>query len=880
MNNYEDISMVSQPKNFKTELFPHQLASIYNMEKLEREQSVIVNERTKRESNIGILSDLTGYGKCLGFDTPVLLYDGTIEKVQNIKVGDLLMGDDSTPRKVLSLARGRENMYTIKQDLGADDYVVNESHILSLKVSCTKLLTDCESEMRFQVSYFKPSEITFFIKNFPYCNNNKEEVRKLAQEFLESLTIDSRIDISVKEYLKLPTRIQKQLKGYRVSVDFSEKSASLDPFTLGVLIGVISEKDKTHDDEHEVFNNKSNLPPIYLRNSRDIRLAFLAGLIDVGGLYYNGMYEITHKYEQFAYDTVFLARSLGFVSYLYKVSKRNIIWYRVIITGTGICEIPTETISYVTNNTNCSDLCSNIQIIPKGEGDYYGFTIDGNHRFLLGDFTVTHNTASMIGLLVRDNLSWDVNVPYKVETIVNKAGGHIKNYHIDTYDRLPTTLILVSTSIVSQWQQELSKTNLKFTSILNKRDVDNVDPEDYEVMIVIPSMYNNLIMSHSNLAWKRFIFDEPGHIRVSGMKNIIAGFYWLVTATPEAILSKHRNCRNSFMFDIIKHKDPYEFHLTFDPLSVRNDYEFVKNSFNMPPTHHLYHECFQPVVNSVRGFVNNRINVMIEAGNIEGAILALGGCKTDNIVTLIKEKKQEELEIIETEIEILKIRNSDRIHEWIEKKIKIYKQILDIEKRFSERLKGTCNICLGNLTSPILEPNCQNLFCGECLLTWLQKNLSCPLCRAHVNTTKLTYIEIDNENKTPVHPLQDRNKTKEETIIEIINRNNDGKYIIFSDYDNTFKTISSILVENGIEYAEIKGTLTTKNKNLKRYKEGNLSVIFLNSTYNGSGLNLQETTDIILYHEMSDTTLAQVIGRANRIGRVNELYVHHLQVQG
>ncbi|CAG8697105.1 15006_t:CDS:10, partial [Gigaspora rosea] len=27
-----------------------------------------------------------------------------------------------------------------------------------------------------------------------------------------------------------------------------------------------------------------------------------------------------------------------------------------------------------------------------GMGDYYGFVVDGNHRFLLGDFTVTHNT--------------------------------------------------------------------------------------------------------------------------------------------------------------------------------------------------------------------------------------------------------------------------------------------------------------------------------------------------------------------------------------------------------------------------------------------------------------------------------------------------------
>src|SRR4051812_44453905 len=47
-------------------------------------------------------------GKCLAKGTPVLLYDGTIKAVEEIRVGDQLMGDDSTPRNVLSLARGQE----------------------------------------------------------------------------------------------------------------------------------------------------------------------------------------------------------------------------------------------------------------------------------------------------------------------------------------------------------------------------------------------------------------------------------------------------------------------------------------------------------------------------------------------------------------------------------------------------------------------------------------------------------------------------------------------------------------------------------------------------------------------------------------------------
>ena len=33
--------------------------------------------------------------------------------VQNVTIGDQLMGDNSTPRNVLSIAKGRETMYKI-----------------------------------------------------------------------------------------------------------------------------------------------------------------------------------------------------------------------------------------------------------------------------------------------------------------------------------------------------------------------------------------------------------------------------------------------------------------------------------------------------------------------------------------------------------------------------------------------------------------------------------------------------------------------------------------------------------------------------------------------------------------------------------------------
>ena len=81
-----------------------------------------------------ILALATGGGKCHGIDTPILMADGSIKKVQNISVGDMLMGDDGTYRKVKSLAHGYGKLYKVNQTKG-DSYVVNDAHILSLKKS-------------------------------------------------------------------------------------------------------------------------------------------------------------------------------------------------------------------------------------------------------------------------------------------------------------------------------------------------------------------------------------------------------------------------------------------------------------------------------------------------------------------------------------------------------------------------------------------------------------------------------------------------------------------------------------------------------------------------------------------------------------------------
>ena len=493
------------------------------------------------------------------------------------------------------------------------------------------------------------------------------------------------------------------------------------------------------------------------------------------------------------------------------------------------------------------------------------------------DYTGYGKTLSMIGLIVRDKMEWQMDYPFVVENINSESEGLIKTRKISRYDRLPCNLILVSSTILKQWEREFEYTELVVGIIATKKDIDNVDAEKCDVILVTPSNYNDLIKSYSRYAWKRFIFDEPGHNKVIGMKNVQAGFYWLVTATPSHIISQHRNGRESFMKKIIG-DECYQIEEQFAGMIIKNDLEFVQSSFNMPTTYYNDYHCFQPLYRAVIGLVSDNIKSMIEADNIEGAIEALGGTKTKNILELVKQKLLEELENIEAKIRIYTLRREpSKIEEWNSKKELINNKILTIENRIENMISGTCNICFEKLKNPIMEPTCNNIFCGRCILTWLQTKQNCPLCRENVIANELIYLSHMGEQNETKEENNNRQLTKQETIIKLIKNKPEGKFIVFSSYDQTFEQINLALVENNINFKLIKGSIQQIQKIINDYKTGDLQVLFLNSKFTGSGINLQETTDIILYHEMTEATRTQLIGRANRIGRTSPLYVHQLK---
>ena len=338
-----------------------------------------------------------GSGKCHAKGTPILLSDGSIKNVEDIQVGDFLMGDDSKPRTVLSLARGRDKMYDIIPVKG-EKYTVNQEHILCLRASGfpKMVFNKHKANTNFNIQWIENND--FQSRTFSYNSENIEEKRKEAEAFFATIKeTDNVLEIAVKDYLELSTKKKGFLKGYRAPIDFPEKELPIDPYMIGYWLGDNLSDELSNNDtflntlkQYDMINNK-HIPMIYKCNSRENRLKLLAGMLD-GNRCSNTKngYKITQKNETLMDDIIYLARSLGFACY------KNAL-FSVCINGNGLDKIPRKIASKPKKQIK-DVLVTSIKAEYVGEDEYYGFTLDGNCRYIIGDFTVTHNTATSIAI--------------------------------------------------------------------------------------------------------------------------------------------------------------------------------------------------------------------------------------------------------------------------------------------------------------------------------------------------------------------------------------------------------------------------------------------------------------------------------------------------
>ena len=352
-----------------------------------------------------ILYGEPGVGKCLGRGTPVMMFDGSIKAVEQVVAGELLMGPDSKPRTVLSTTTGVGPLYKVTQNNG-DDFVCNDAHILSLQKTGAPSRNEVGGEPIF---------------------------------------------ITAEEYCKKPAGWKHRHKGWKTGVEFPPQAVPIDPYWVGLWLGdgtsriatiTVAEKDTeiaawldqwakdtqmfvrkepgqgcsnwhftcrqgSGDGENKIKNmlrdlnllQNKHIPQAYWKNSESIRLQLLAGLIDSDGYKcVSGSVQFTNVNKRLAEDVLRLSRSLGFRTTFAEGTKGikrigyKVKAYTVTIGGT-LSRIPSRLVrKQGHDNPQKRSLRYGIKVQPIGDGEYFGFTIDGDRQFLLGDYTVTHNT--------------------------------------------------------------------------------------------------------------------------------------------------------------------------------------------------------------------------------------------------------------------------------------------------------------------------------------------------------------------------------------------------------------------------------------------------------------------------------------------------------
>lgn len=322
--------------------------------------------------------------------------------------------------------------------------------------------------------------------------------------------------------------------------------------------------------------------------------------------------------------------------------------------------------------------------------------------------------------------------------------------------------------------------------------------------------------------------------------------------------------------------------------------EFIEKSRSMPPIQQQIILCRQPVTHrAVAGIVSDKIQKMIYAGNIEGALAELG-VGENSAVSLAEAVKKERLQELDRLKKTLDFKRTMTYHTEqakeaalsnLEGKIaSIENQLKTFESRLASAVESVeCPICYEDpkQNTATLTPCCQRLFCGACILQSLSRSMTCPMCRANIQTAQLTQIvDTSKQLKLKKKDMEHQLLSKQKQLLKFLKENPLAKVLVFCRYENPFQSLEIDCEAEGISYHTLRGNKDVIASTIKSFEEGQKRVLFLPTESAGAGLNLVSASHIILFHAMTPEEEKQVIGRAYRLGRTDPLQVIRLLYEG
>lgn len=352
---------------------------------------------------------------CHAKGSSVLTSDGVCIKVEDVKVGDFLLGNDGTPRKVLELHNGVDDMYKVTPIKG-EPFVVNGGHILHLyKTNEGKGYNSCQ-----------PRYDEISVKEYVVKSANYKHLHKLHRV--------SQIDFGNDKYLFDPYFVGLYLgdgcciNGLNITTQREEVVEYLREFARTYGLGFRAAEKRNGENKAKSYffpyafanNNTPNplqvtirglglegkvagdkfIPHQYKVASVEDRFSLLAGLLDTDAFYdkEKNTFEYCSKSKRLADDVVFVCRSLGFFA---QIGKTKVVkgesYYRIQISG-DLNLIPTKVAIRQgrARKQKKSVLVTGFSVEYLGRGEYFGFTLDGNHLYCDNQFFIHHNSGKSL----------------------------------------------------------------------------------------------------------------------------------------------------------------------------------------------------------------------------------------------------------------------------------------------------------------------------------------------------------------------------------------------------------------------------------------------------------------------------------------------------
>lgn len=556
-----------------------------------------------------------------------------------------------------------------------------------------------------------------------------------------------------------------------------------------------------------------------------------------------------------------------------------------------------------------------------------GFTINGeihHSQFaVLGDRVGSGKTLMMLGHLAQMKRRPVTNLFQRIHNY--SKVGFWSSKPVCTQECSGNTLILVPHTLFHQWKHTIqTQTTLSFlevrtTKVLDKGDfLTLIKQRDIVLMSNTALRHYMADLVRAKMQWKRIIFDEMDSVQFTSTLDIPpANFYWLMTATwpnflfhgqytymsngylTERIPQLHRdlvsvlqqetlaNSNNYFARYDVKSHNYFASFLTRHPnrghLVLRSSDTFMEQSWKLPTIHDTRIICESPVAyRVVANFVTPEIQELLHAGDTQGALERLGvGSETkSSLVEAVTEVREKELDRMRKE---LTFRESMEYATPQAKELalaarrakitSLENQISALKERITNAQNEICAICFEEPKVPTFVMCCNRLYCGACLMNWLQRSQTCALCRQPVNNKTIKKLSATDSPKGKAKDVfvPIRKPKKKEALLDTIKQNKDGRFLVFNRYDNPFTEIEGELTQLGFRVAVVRGNKDHISKILSQFEKGEIQILLMNSTQAGVGMDLKSATHIVLMHAMRKEEEKQIIGRAVRLGRIAPL---------